>query len=279
MNASRVHAVIAGGVGDPRWLARWATEPEALRVLGVDPSELDLKALRGFAGLALKVRHNGLRSAFGQTFRLLHVAGLEIEVFADYAMALASSRTPLARTDLERARNLVDFIEAWHQPAIIEHALLWTVVRHELALLELTQQEDDAVAGQRASAHDLKASPSPTQVSRLHLRGAVRLQELAHDPGEIARMLGAADPQLGAIAPGARSLCYWRESPACAVRIVELDEFGYAALKAAEAGWSVAALCVSIGVSPRVPRVVRSLLGQLQQAGLLFFSNDRRRVS
>jgi hypothetical protein len=271
MNAARVHAVIAGGVGDPRRLASWAADPQTLRALGVDPVELDLSALRGFAGLALKVRHNGLRGPLALTFRLLQLAGIEIELFADYALAIARTATSLARTDLGKARDLVEFIRNWRRPDIAAHALLWSAIRHELALLELTQLEDDTLEGQGAPAHD------PTPASRLRVRGAVRLHEMAHDPEEIARMLGTSAPDLGAIATSARALCYWRASHVQAVRIVELDEFGFATIKAAEAGWSVSDLSVSMGMNQRVPAVVRDLLRQLQQAGLLFFSREPRR--
>ena len=47
--------------------------------------DLDLDSLRKFAGLAAKIRHNGIRDKLPLTFRLMSVAKLEIEVFAAYA--------------------------------------------------------------------------------------------------------------------------------------------------------------------------------------------------
>lgn len=270
MNAAQVHALIAGGVDDPRRLENWARAPQTLQTLGVDPTEMDLSALRGFAGLALKVRHNGLRDPLPLTFRLLRIAGIEIELFADYALARARAAAPLARADLARARDLRDFIQCWHQPDNAAHAMLWSLVQHELALLELTQIDSDTLeALHLPAAH-------PTPCCRLRVRGAVRLLEITHDPEAIARVLRASNPELDSIASHQRALCYWRAPRTDAVRLVELDEFGFAAVKAAENGWSVSRLSSAIGMSPRVPEGVRDSLRQLRQAGMLSFSREPR---
>lgn len=271
MSAAQVHAVLAGAVSDPRRLAEWAADPQALRALGVDPASLDLPALRGFAGLALKVRHNGLRDAFMHSFRLLNVAGLEIEVFADYALARAGSGTALAATELARARAMVEFVRHWHDPGCAAQALLWDLLRHELALFELMQP-----ASTEAPVPAAGSSTLPTPGAVLRVRGTVCLHEMRHDPNAIVLALRQREPDLAAIQPAPRALCYWRPPGEAAVRIVELDAFGFAALQAAAGRRRVSELSVALGLGPRVPGPVRALLMQLQQAGLLSFERRSR---
>jgi len=261
MKAAQVHAVLAGGVSDPRRLAEWAAEPQALQALGVDPASLDLRALRGFAGLALEVRHNGLRDALPHSFRLMQVAGIEIELFADYALALARTGTRLASTDAGRAQALIEFVRDWHEPGVEVHAMLWDLLRHEQALLEL----DRPVEAEAWTS----APPMPGAV--LRVRGAMRLHEMQHDPAAIVMALRQRQPDLQAVAPAPRALCYWRPPGETGVRVVELDAFGFAALQAAQARCRVCELSLAMGRSARVPAAVRALLLHLQQAGLLDF--------
>lgn len=269
MKAALVHAVLAGGVNAPQRLAQWAADPQALQALGVDPASLDLQALRGFAGLALKVRHNGLRDAFVHVFRLLNVAGLEIELFADYAAARAAAGTALAGSNEARAQELIDFIARWHDPARATHALLWDLVRHEQALLQLARpagaDESDVVP--RADR-----VPAPTPGAVPHLRGSLRLHEMRHDPRAIVQALRQREPDLTAIAVAPCTLGYWRPEGASSVHVVELDAFGFAALQAADGRRSVAALSAALGAGRRPPARVLRLLKQLQDAGLLMFT-------
>jgi hypothetical protein len=265
MKAAQVHAVLAGGVSDPRRLAAWAAAPQALQALGIDPHSLDLRALRGFAGLALKVRHNGLRDALPHSFRLMHVAGIEIELFADYALACAEQGIPLAATDAGRAHALIEFVRQWHDPGQGLHAMLWDLLRHEQALLEL----------QRPEAAPTRSSVPPTPRAVLRVRGAVRLHEMQHDPAAIVQALRRRAPDLQAVAPAPHAWCYWQPPGAAGVRIVELDAFGFAAVQAAAQQCRVGELSQALGLGARVPAAVRGLLGQLQRAGLLDF--ERRR--
>lgn len=265
MKAAQVHAVLAGGVSDPRRLAEWAAEPRALRALGVDPDSLDLSALRGFAGLALKVRHNGLRDAFLHSFRLMHLAGIEIELFAAYALARADSGTPLAATDAARAAALIEFVRQWHHTNEPMQAMLWDLLRHEQALLDLN----------RSDAAPAWLSTLPTPGAVLRVRGAVRQHEMQYDPATIVQALRQREPDLQAIAPAPHARCYWRPPGEAGVRVVELDPFGFAALQAAEGQCRVSELSRALGLGARVPAALRGLLIHLQQAGLLDF--ERRR--
>ena len=110
MNASQVHAIIAAGLENPALLERWRRQPDLLRNRGVDPQALDLDALWKFAGLSIKIRHNGLRGELPSTFRLLNIAGLEIEVFASYASFQAGQGNRYSATADGRSQDLLLFL-------------------------------------------------------------------------------------------------------------------------------------------------------------------------
>src|SRR5438034_121928 len=132
MTARRVHSVLAAVVEDPRLIGRWLSEPNLFSRYGLAEGSIDLQALMSFAGLTVKVRHNGLRQDLPLTFRLLNVSGLEIDVFAAYACFRAGRG--YARTTAERTHDLVAFLEVWLDNSKRDHAMLWDVVRHEHAL-------------------------------------------------------------------------------------------------------------------------------------------------
>ena len=111
MNARNVQAVLAAGVHSPNLLAKWQQDPAFLRSKGIEPHTIDLAALRKFAGLSVKVKHNGLRFDFPLTFRLMGLAELDIPVFADYATHCAETGHRLAKTSAQRARDLISFLE------------------------------------------------------------------------------------------------------------------------------------------------------------------------
>ena len=147
MNASQVHAVIAAVLKKPGLLARWKQEPDILRECGVDPDLIDIDALWKFAGLTTKVRHNGLRADIPLTFRLLNVAGLEIDVFGAYSTFHADRS--FGPTVQARSDDLLLFLEQWLDFDKREHALLWDLIRHELALARLRKLETTAAQPQR----------------------------------------------------------------------------------------------------------------------------------
>lgn len=136
MTARQVHSVIAAGLDDPTLVARWEGDPERLRREGIDPASIDLDALRKFAGLTIKVRHNGLRDELPRTFRLLNVAGIEIEVFSAYAEVRQGE---LAATTEARTRDLLAFLDGWLDRSRREHVMLWDLIRHEHAVGQMTK--------------------------------------------------------------------------------------------------------------------------------------------
>src|SRR5438067_124802 len=113
MNARNVQAVLAAGVQSPDLLSKWQADPTFLRSKGIDPATIDLAALRKFAGLSIKVKHNGLRFDLPLTFRLMSLAEMDIGIFSAYATYCAANGHRLAKTSAERACDLISFLESW----------------------------------------------------------------------------------------------------------------------------------------------------------------------
>jgi hypothetical protein len=130
MKANKVHAVIAAGLQSPELINLWRGDPNLLRNCGIEPESFDFYALQKYAGLTTKVRHNGLRLDLPLTFRLLNVAGLEIELFSAYATFRAASGIGYADTTAGRAQDLLAFMEQWLDFDRHEHVLLWDIMRH-----------------------------------------------------------------------------------------------------------------------------------------------------
>lgn len=269
MNARRVHAVLAAGVQSPDLIERWQLDPRELQVHGIDEGTLDLSALWKFAGLTTKVRHNQLRPRFPLTFRLLHVTGMEIEVFASYASLQSSMGQRFASTTDQRAADLIAFLKDWLDPRRRSHSLLWDLVRHEEALASLgailpaTRDE-----GADASL-PVPGTPDPASVPVLN--GEIVLHEMRCDPREVAPVLFERVPRLDRLPLETRHWCYWRASGPH-IRVLELDEFGYYALAFSDGMRSVAELGADLAGSPQPTPVFMSLLGELAAVGVLRFT-------
>src|ERR1044071_3257426 len=139
MTAARLHAVVSAGIANPALIARWRSDPELLRGHGIEPSMLDLDALWKFAALTIKVRHHALRDELPATFRLMSLAGLEIERFTAYAIGLATRRASFAPTAEGRTLDLLVFLEGWIDHDNWNHVLLWDLIRHERAMGRLAR--------------------------------------------------------------------------------------------------------------------------------------------
>jgi hypothetical protein len=260
MSARQVHAVIAAGVDNPLLVARWEREPERLAAQGIDGGGVDLEALAKFAGLTVKVRHNNLRDDLPLTFRLLNVAGLEIEVFAAYAVFRAERGGRYAPTTAERTRDLIAFLGEWHDPNRREHVLLWDLIRHEDAIARLTKQ---APAARTAPAQRFTTATVP------RIRGTVLLHEMQCDPRAVGAVLRTSRPALEEVPFGARNVAYWRAEEGQELHILELDDFGYCALELVDGTRTAADLSAALTGKGRVSRTFLQLLGQLGQAGIL----------
>ena len=272
MKAGRVHAVIAAGLENPRLLARWQQDPEALRGCGVEPQEFDLDALRKFAGLTAKVRHNGLRADLPLTFRLMNVAGLEIEVFAAYASSRASEGGRYADTPAARARDLLTFLERWLDFERREHALLWDLLRHELALAHLGRG-DEPFGGPGDPARAPTGAARAASVPRVC--GRVVLHEMRSDPRRVGAMLREKSPRLDEVELGEFHFCYWRGDTATEIHILQLDELGFYLLTLADGGRTTAEMSRMFGGSGRPAKWLLNALRELAATGVLTFGANR----
>lgn len=274
MIASQVHAVIAAGLENPALLSLWQREPERLRDCGVDPDKLDLDALWKFAGLTAKVRHNGLRADLPLTFRLLNVAGLEIEVFASYASFQAAYSRRYGDTTEARAQDLLCFLQGWLDYDRREHVLLWDLIRHELALKQLSRLVEGASAmPAKIAAQQLVRRT--TDVPRVC--GDVVLHVMRSDPQLVGRMLEAKSPRLDDVSLGSFHVCYWRNSRTVEICIVQLDELGFYLLSLADGMRSISDLSCLMGGSRRPARGFLKALEKLEAVGILTFDTKRKK--
>lgn len=266
MNARQVHAVLAAGVHNPGLIVRWRRHPALLEAHGVDPAALDLDALWKFAGLSVKVRHNRLREAYPLTFRLLHVAGLEIEVFASYASFRAARGQGFAGTTEERSADLIAFLEGWLDPGDRNHALLWDVIRHEHAVATLARAAPPGTPGE-GRVEERPGSPSWVPV----VKGQVILHEMGCDPQSIEAILFDRSPDLDRVPLGSRYCCYWREGADPVIRVLSLDEFGYYTLELTDGVRPISGLSeLMIGTPDPAPGFLHGL-AQLASVGMLGF--------
>jgi hypothetical protein len=268
MIASQVHAVIAAGLENPALLARWRQEPNLLRQCGVDPEGVDLDALWKFAGLTTKVRHNGLRGDLPLTFRLLNVAGLEIEVFASYASFQAYEGRQYASTAEERSRDLSLFLKEWLDFGKREHALLWDLIRHEMTLARLRKTCHNIA---EATIDEAPAPRRPRSNSIPRVGGEIVLHEMRSDPRVVEKVLRQKRPRLGQLALATFYSCYWLRS-AEELFTLELDELGFYLLSLIDGEKSLADLACMITGSRRSSRLLLNAFAELATTGVVVFS-------
>jgi len=264
MTAKQVHAVLAAGVEHPDLITHWQSEPQALRSHGLEPEAIDLAALRKFAGLTVKVRHNGLRADLPMTFRLMNVAGLEIEVFASYAAFRAEQGERFAATTEARTYDLIAFLEHWLDRGRREHVLLWDLIRHEWALARLARVSPPTPEPAAGTAR-------PTGSAVPYVRGHIVLHEMVCDPRVVVDVLRQSNPALDQVPLQPQRFCYWRPEAASAVHILQLDEFGYYALSLVDGNRSVSALAQAMGCGRRPTRGFLQLLSELAGIEILAF--------
>jgi hypothetical protein len=266
MNARNVHAVIAAGVHRPTLLAKWQEDSALLRSKGIAPETIDLSALRKFAGLTVKVRHNGLRPDLPLTFRLMSLAELGIEVFSAYATHCDATGHHYGKTSAERTRDLVAFLEGWLDLTQRNHSLLWDMIRHEqaLALLGRSDAVSPAVIdGSRSQRKTVRGSSVP------RVRGQVILHRMQCDPKVVKSALFKRPVRLDLIPEETHFYCYWRGGDADELHVLELDEFGFYSLQMIDGETSVAELNRRMGGGSRPTQAFKAAIVQLAESGIL----------
>jgi hypothetical protein len=276
MTARQVHAVLAAGVQNPQLIEQWQRDPGLLIACGVEPDAFDLTALRKFAGLTVKVRHNGLRGRLPMTFRLLSAIGLELEMFASYGAFCASRGHRFADTSDGRAADLMAFFECWLQMDHPGHALLWDLIRHEEAIARL-RKERSSPSRAVSTVGDvavLRRTPSGAMVPRVC--GEIILHEMKCDPRAVQRALHQSAPRLDQIPLETHYFCYWSPDSTGEIQLLDLDEFGYYALSFVDGARSTAVLSCELGGSRRPSRGFLRSLGQLAAVGIISFQSISR---
>jgi hypothetical protein len=272
MTARRVHAVLAAGVRNPDRIDAWRSDPVFLRAHGIEPAAIDLSALSKFTGFTTKVRHNGVRNLLPMSFRMMGVAGLEIDLFAAYASFCAARGYAYTGTTGERSRELVAFIERWLDFSRKDHVLLWDVIRHERALAVLAEPAAPAEPPAQADpAPDAPSSPPRVRGASVpRVCGRLVLEELQSDPRALVQALSQKSPAWDDVAPATRYYGYWRPERSSEGRIAELDAFGYYALSNVDGVRSAAELSRLLGAGAPTPNFLRSLT-RLADEGLIRF--------
>jgi hypothetical protein len=263
MIASRVHAIMAAGLANPDLLAHWNERPELLRSYGVDPAAFDLSAIRKFAGLSAKVRHNGLRSYLPLTFRFLSLNGLEIEIFADYALHQARAGKPYAANTEERILDLVHFLGGWLDLNKREQSLLWDLVRHETALARLQNLT--------TSPKKSRSRKVPGAASVPHLAGDIILHEMNSDPRQLGKLLRQKSINVREVRQGVIRLGYWNPGAPDEICILELDALGYHLLSMVDGRKSVADFSRLFSGKSRPTKNLIRAFSELAKVGVIFF--------
>jgi len=266
MSARHVHAVMAAALANPSLIERWQQEPALLRAQGLSPADLDLNALWKFAGLAVKIRHNGLRGELPWTFRLLNVLGLEAEIFASYGSFLARTGTSLGNSLEARARGLCAFLESWLDCAKDDHALLWDLIRHELALMQLSNTETLDPSSQ-TSVPLKDVLPCAATVPRVC--GTIVLHTMSCDPRTMIAALRHTSPSLHTLIREEVHLCYWQPAASADLHILQLDELGFYLLSCSDGSVTAADLSRRLTGGRRVAPSLLEALNELRTLGIL----------
>lgn len=267
MSAREVYSILAAGLNHPDKILHWQDHPDLLQERGVSPDSLDLEALWKFAGVAAKVRHNGLRQSFPLSFRLMRLARLDVELFSSYATACSATGHKYANSSLQRARDLITFLKEWKEPDCTEHSLLWDIMRHELALLELKER----AAGTTLTLSDRKtgAGQRLSKESVLRAHETLILHEMAHSPKEIEVMLLRGD--LGGAEVSSRPCYfgYWRSPQNNRIQVLEFDAFSFYALSYSDGTVTLSELSRKLGGEAKLTRAFQEAIRQLTAIGIL----------
>jgi hypothetical protein len=269
-SARRVHAVLAAIMADPALLERWRRDPASLSETGLEPADLDLEKIRRFAGLVTKVRQNDLRLELPNTFKLLDIAGLSIELFAAYAKPAADLRTAGRKSKPDRIRALVEFLDDWLNRSDRAQALAWDMIRHETAILAL-RQEGAPECTLRPSRRRLSGKSIPFH------RGRVIHHAMSCHPAELETALAAGAKGLAGLRPTPCHIAYCRDGSSTRIHVIEIDELGAVLLDLSDGRRSVAVMTAQLrgaGVS-LVTADLCHAIKQMVAAGLLLIGEAR----
>ncbi len=220
-DARHVHSLLASAMVDPVLLERWRHNPCALKKMGTRAAALDINKLWRFSGLATKVRHNDVRLIAPLTFKLLDYAGVSIELFAAYARRADALRKDGKKSASEKLLSLSSFLSGWLDYSNPVHSLIWDLIRHESAILEL----QTGAASQPPVAGDsifIEVSLRSTPIRR----GTVIHHEMSCNPVELARKLRAGTNEIPLLPRGQYYFAYCQGSDSTRMKVLEIDAIG-----------------------------------------------------
>ena len=259
--AALVHSVMAAGLARPQRLQDWIAEPRTMDRYGLEPSSMDLATLADFAGLSEKVRHNQCRQHLELTFRLIRLAGVEVELFREYAPRSRERRRQGLTSVRDRLDGLAQFVEEWATADGSIRGLVRDVLWHEyvIAVLRDTDVSPDAALRPGVPAH----------------HGRIVVRRATCSPLQVAAVLRAREPDLGAIERGDWTFVY-HKPPSGPVRIMDVEPAVADLLLAVDGRSSVGELAGRLFGGALVDSL-RSTLGQLVDLDVLTWSNAEGR--
>lgn len=259
---------MAAGLANPKMLYSWVKNPELLRSSGIDPENFDLEALWRFSGLTTKVRHNDLRCHLPMTFVLLGDTGLEFDLFADYAIPAAELRAAGKNSVWDKLEGLFEFLQTWLDLNRRDHALLWTIFRHEATIAQIHNS-----IGQQSVLFQGCAGPEFGLDDIPAIRGILRVLEVNFDPRRLSNILRTNPSELPNLQPNTLRLGYWWEGDCAQMSLLELDESTSHLLSLIGGGRSVRSIARILAEQddPRVQQTLLAMMGQLADLGLVAF--------
>ena len=265
--AALAHTIVAAALVDAQRLQDWRAHPLLLAELGIEPSTLDLDALAGFVGLAEMIRHNQCRADLQLTFRLLFLAGLEIEFFRDYAPRSLARRRQGLKSTADRLAGLLEFVTEWASCGDPVRLLIRDVLQHEYIVATVRAAENVPTAEAATGAPGPQAIPRP--------RGYLSVQRTSCDPRQVAAVLRDRDPELSRIVRGSRTFAYHSEAPT-SLRMLELDPGVGALIQAADGQTTLEGIGMRLLGDAAETSSLVALFYQLTDLGLFTWSSDAR---
>jgi hypothetical protein len=221
LNTARVHSLIATCLAEPEQIDRLVGDgsDEASHRAG-EHRGLDVEGIRLTAGFITKTRHNPLRRTVPWTLKALKVAGIELDVFASYAVPFAARRREGPLDDGERTRAFVDFLLNWLDPNDANHLLVRDIARHEM----LTRALRDVAGTQNPPPLASSSKPGPNCVPSI--RGSLHIHTTSCDPRKAIDALSAASHSLPELERRQFCFGYWNDGRSPTVEVFELDPAG-----------------------------------------------------
>ena len=116
-----------------------------------------------------------------------------------------------------------------------EQALLWDLIRHEMALSRLRKT---SARCDESTVNDAPVQRRARSNSVPRLCGEIVLQEMRSDPRVVEKLLRRKRPNLKEVSLGTLHFCYWRTPED--LFILQLDELGFFLLSTIDGKRSVA---------------------------------------